>query len=233
MKELEFVITKQAGKELANIRKQAQLRQIDVGKRLGFSSKSGRVYISKLERGEIENPSMWLILKFLIICEKPWTAFFEKLANIYFNKKHWQIIEKVPAVFSDKKTDQAVAKYKHSMDTKFAYKQKIKPLTEFQKQKMATGYARHQAVMNKIEREITLFLGDSGEPYGFNQFYKAFARECYSILRKNKPQKIQNSQKKDSVDSVLSVVIGKWVKKGLKREILEKIKEIPIKYFKI
>ncbi|MBS4015666.1 MAG: hypothetical protein KGZ86_04445, partial [Candidatus Latescibacteria bacterium] len=160
--------------------------------------------------------------------------FFEKLANIYFGKKHWQIVGKVPAVFSNKKTDKAVAKYLHSMDTKFAYKQKIKPLTEFQKQKMATGYARHQAFMNMIEKDITRYLGDSGEPYGLNQFYKAFARQYYSWKRKHQPQMDADKKKEKSSVNIrgldLDKIFERWMNRGLKRESLEKIKEIVEKH---
>lgn len=230
----EMKLNEEIGKLLKEARKQARLDQKEVGNRLGFKGDGGQVYVSRLERGKIENPSMWLILKFLTICEKPWTAFFEKLANTYFSKKYWQIVEKVPAMFSNKKTDKAISKYLHSIDTKFAYKQKIKPLTEFQKQKMATGYARHQAFMNMIEKDITYYLGDSGEPYGFNQFYKAFARQYYSWKRKQQPQMDTDKKKEKSSVKIRGVnldkIIERWMNRGLKREILEKIKEIVEKY---
>lgn len=228
--QIKLLMTKEIGRQLADVRKQSYLTQAEVGKRLGFSAKTAKIYISKLERGVITNPSLWLVLDYLTICEKPWSAFFDKLANIYFMKKHWILIGAVPAVFSYRKTDKAVAHYEYGLDNKFAYKQKIKPLTEFQKQKMATGYARYQAFMHMIEKDITRYLGDSGEPYGLNQFYKAFARQYYSAIRKYQTQMDTDKKKeKSSVDiggKNLDKIFEQWMNRGLKREILEKVKEV-------
>jgi transcriptional regulator with XRE-family HTH domain len=242
-------ITKEMGSLLADIRKKAHLTQKEVGERLGFSSRSGRVYVSRLEKGGINNPSLWLILQYLTVCEKPWSSLFEKLAGIYFNKQHDKIIAQVPTTRFYKKIDRDVAKYEHSIDSKFSIKLGVKPLSQEQKEKMAKDFGRYRANIEPIEREITILLGDSGEPIINNQYYKAFARECYSALQKitalreatsseAKMQARNNETTKEiSADSALSAVkinqiIDKWVEKGLKREILEQIKAIPIKYFK-
>jgi transcriptional regulator with XRE-family HTH domain len=264
MKELEYKITKETGKLLTDIRKKAHLTQEEMGERLGFSGKSGRVYVSRLERGRIENPSLWLILKYLSICEKPWASFFEQLSGIYFNKEHEKVMSQIPTSTEFRKVDRDVAKYTHSIETKFSRKQDIKPIEQKQKEKMSAEFGKYRAVIEDIEREVTLLLGESAEPYLLNQFYKAFARECYSILKKNNmpqtrpapfdkmtsdKQIIQNlnntyldkrygvntDEKKTistDINDKLNLLVEKWVKKGLKREILEKIKEIPMKYFK-
>lgn len=240
-----IIITKELGMLLAEIRKKAKLTQKEVGERLGFSGRSGIVYMSRLEKGKINNPSLWLILQFLFICEKPWASFFEKLSGIYFTKQHNKVMAQVPTSKLFKKVDRDVAKYTHSIDTKFARKQRIKPIEPKQKEKMVIDFGKYRAVIEQIEREITLFLGDSGEPYMLNQYYKAFAREIYSSIRKftTKARKFESTKEntKDiscppkavSCSSWLELdkIIEKWIKKGLKREILEQIKEIPLKYF--
>jgi len=231
-----IVITKELGSLLASARIKARLTQKEVGERLGFSGRSGRVYVSRLEKGGINNPSLWLILKFLTICEKPWSSFFEKLDGIYFNKQHERIIAQVPTTRYHRKIDRDVAKYTHSIKTKFSEKQKIKPLTQQKKDKMSLGFAKHRTNIEPIEREVQKLLGELSAPLWSNQFYKAFARECYSILKKNKPLNTLISQKELSASSALNLklnqIIEKWINKGLKREILEKVKEIPIKYLK-
>lgn len=233
-----IVITKELGNLLASARKKARLTQKEVGERLGFSGRSGRVYVSRLEKGGINNPSLWLILKFLNICEKPWSSFFEKLAGIYFNKQHDKIMRQVPTTKYYKKIDRDVAKYTHSIRTKFSEKQNIKPLTQHQKEKMSLGFAKHRVAIEQIEREVTILLGDTKEPTLYNQFYKDFARECYSALRKfyTPLMDIDKRKEKSSVNirglkEELDKIIEKWVEKELKREILEKVKELPIKYF--
>jgi transcriptional regulator with XRE-family HTH domain len=229
-----IVITKELGSLLASARIKARLTQKEVGERLGFSGRSGRVYVSRLEKGGINNPSLWLILKFLNICEKPWASFFEKLAGIYFTKQHDRIMAQVPTTRYHRKIDRDVAKYTHSIKTKFSEKQKIKPLTQQKKDKMSLGFAKHRANIEPIEREIQKLLGELSAPLWSNQFYKAFARECYTILKKNKPLNTLISQKELSASSVLNIklnqIIEKWAKKGLKREFLNKVKDIVLKY---
>ena len=232
-----FTLTKEIGNLLAKIRKEALLTQKDVAERLGLSEKAGMMYISKLEQGKIKNPSMNTILHYLTVCNKPWVSFFEKLAGIYFMKSHWKIISQVDIPRHYKKVTRDVAKYQHSIETKFSEKQGLKPLKQEKQEKMAIGFLKHRVVIEPIEREITILLGDSGEPIINNQYYKAFARECYSAIRKaNMPQMdTDKNQEKSSVNIRglnLDKIIEKWVEKGLKREILEQVKEIPLKYYK-
>ncbi len=235
---LEIVLTKEIGKLLKGIREKAHLTQEEIGVRLGFSGKSGRVYVSKLERGQIENPSLKLILNYLTICEKPWSVFFEKLAEIYFDKQHQKIMAQVPTTKYYKKIDRDVAKYTQGIKTKFSEKQNIKPLTQEQKEKMAVEFGKYRVVMEQIEREITLLLGDSNEPRLYNQFYKAFARECYRVINKfiTKSRKEENLKKisvislSAAIQDNLRPIVEKWGNRGLKRNILEQIIEIPFKY---
>ncbi len=233
------ILAKEIGALLTSYRKKCHLTQAELAKRLGLSQKSGIVSISRLEKGEFKNLSLDLILGYLNICEKPWSSFFEKLAGIYFTKQHDKIIAQVPTTKFFKKIDRDVAKYTHSIQTKFSKKQMIKPLLQEKKEKMSVGFGKHRANIEPIEREITILLGDSGEPFILNQYYKAFARECYSAIKKitTKARKgestieISSDSASSAVNIKLNQIIEKWVKKGLKRDILEKIKEIPIKYF--
>ncbi|MCX7785337.1 MAG: helix-turn-helix domain-containing protein [candidate division WOR-3 bacterium] len=221
----EITLYREIGKLLKDIRKRARLTQKDVGIRLGFSQKSGRVYVSRLERGLIENPSLWLILEFLNICEKPWPAFFEKLASIYFMKKHDKIMAQIPSTKYYKKIDRDVAKFTHSIETKFSEKQKIKPLTQDKKEQMTVQFAKHRVNIEPIEQEITKLLGETQVPIILNQFYKAFAREYYSLLRKTSVSSVSSV-----TNQRLNQIQDKWIKKGLQPEFLEKVKEIVVRY---
>jgi len=250
------IIIKEMGNLLATIRKKAHLTQKEVGERLGFSGRSGRVYVSRLEKGGINNPSLWLILKFLTICEKPWSAFFEKLSAIYFDKQHNKIIAQVPTSKLFKKVDRDVAKYTHSIQTKFSQKQQIKPLTQEQKEKMSVDFGKHRAIIEPMENEVQKLLGELNAPLYSNQFYKDFVRECYSAIRKftmkarthapfdkrlddkticmqlitAQPDK-RCGAATSAVNSKLNQITEKWVQKGLDRAILDRVKNIPIKYF--
>lgn len=222
-------LSKEIGNLLAGYRKNSHLTQTEIAKRLGLSQKSGPITISRLEKGKFKKLSLDLILSYLTICEKPWHAFFEKLQGIYFAKQHHKIMTQVAPPMHHKKIDRDVAKYMHSIDSKFSKKQTIKPMSQEKKDKMSLRFGKHRAIIEPIEKEVTYLLGDSGEPYILNQYYKAFAREIYSTLRKIAPQKSLPAN--SALNSKLQPIIDKWVKKGLKQEILEKIKEIPVKYF--
>jgi transcriptional regulator with XRE-family HTH domain len=233
---ISWVLAKEIGQLLASYRQTSHLNQTNIADRLGLSPKSGKITISRLETGNFRNLSLDLVLGYLDICEMPWSSFFEKLSAIYFNKQHDKIITQVPTTKFQNKVDRDVAKYTHSIQTKFSQKQNIKPLTQQEKEKMSVGLGKYRAIIEPIEKEITLLLGDSGELPLLNQFYKAFARECYSALRKNTAKTRNGENTKEILtNAVLNIklnqIIEKWVEKGLKREILEQVKEIPIKYF--
>ncbi|MEO0092379.1 MAG: helix-turn-helix transcriptional regulator [candidate division WOR-3 bacterium] len=211
-------LSKEIGELLAGYRKKSHLTQAEIALRLGLSQKSGVITISRLEKGKFKNLSLDLILNYLTICEKPWPAFFEKLASIYFKKKHDKIMAQIPTNKYYKKIDRDVAKFTHSIETKFSEKQKIKPLTQAKKEKMAIRYGKHRINIEPIEQEITKLLGETQVPIILNQFYKAFAREYYSVLQQDLETPIVNQK--------LNRLMEKWVKKGLSSEFLEKVKEI-------
>jgi transcriptional regulator with XRE-family HTH domain len=244
-----FVFDAKMGKKLTQIRKRAELSQKQVAERMGIKSTSGQAFIARLENGFVKNPSMKTILDYLSICGQGWGSYFKDISAIQFNKEHQDIISKIDIPQHYKKVTRDVAKYQYGIETKFANKQNlnptfprkgwVKPLTQQQKEKMSVKFGKHRTVIEQIERDITLLLGDLGEPYGYNQFYKAFARECYSVIRKitAKTQKVENTKEisavsaSSAVNSKLNQIVEKWNIKGLKREILEKVKEIPIRFF--
>jgi hypothetical protein len=101
---------------------------------------------------------------------------------------------------------------------------------------MTTGFLKHRIRIEPIEKEITKLLGETNEPAMYNQFYKDFARECYSILRKFYMPRMSTDKKKEksSVDirglnTELDRIIEKWVEKGLNQAILIKVKDVIIK----
>jgi len=223
--QISMILAKEIGILLRDIRKKARLTQSEVAERLGLSSKSGTVSISHLEKGKFKNLSLDFILGYLTICEKPWSSFFEKLAGIYFNKKHDKIMGQVPTTKYYKKIGRDVAKYTHSIKTKFSEKQNIKPLTKQKKEKMSVGFAQHRVMIEPIEAGVQKLLGELSAPLYSNQFYKAFARECYSALKKyyHKDPLLLTQR--------LAEIMKTWKVQGLTEEILEKVKEITIRAF--
>ncbi len=222
MTKITQLLAKEIGALLTSYRRKSHLSQSELANRIGLSAKSGKISISHLEKGKFKKLSLDLVLNYLTVCEQSWSAFFEKLSGIYFTKQHEKVMAQVPTSKLFKKVNRDVAKYAHSIDTKFSKKQNIKPIRQEQKEKMSAEFGKYRANIEDIEREVTLLLGNSGEPPVYNQFYKAFARQYYSFYRKQNLQKINTNKRKVNIIN-LDKKIADWVNRGLKKEILDKI----------
>ncbi|MCX7784720.1 MAG: helix-turn-helix domain-containing protein [candidate division WOR-3 bacterium] len=77
-----FIFTKEMAELLKKMRLRAHLSQQQVAVRLGLSPKSGKKYISSLERGEIRNPTIGTVLRYLKVCGVSWSEFFSDLSAI-------------------------------------------------------------------------------------------------------------------------------------------------------
>jgi transcriptional regulator with XRE-family HTH domain len=205
------------GNLLKRIRKERGLTQTELGVRLGFSSKSARIYISRLERGNIKNPSLWLILNYLTECEKSWSAFFGDLAGVYFSEKSDEVSKEI----SNFKVKMDAIRYFHRL---YSYPPQ-KPLPTYQKEAMVKKFAQYRADLEVLERKVTILLGDSEEPLIRNQFYKAYLRQCVRAIKKYYPTSEQE------LTSQLNEIMQKWQDKGLNEKYLVEIRNLALRYF--
>jgi hypothetical protein len=111
---------------------------------------------------------------------------------------------------------------------------------------MTLKFLKHRAVIEPIEDEVQKLLGKLNIPLVYNQSYKDFVRECYSAIKKlttlceapsseakmqvRNKESTKNVSASSAINMKLNQLIEKWVKKGLKWEILEKVKEVVYKY---
>jgi len=68
------ILDKEIAKLLKSTREKAGLYQAEVAERIGLSAKSGKGYISHLEKGKVKNPPIGTILLYLRACGASWTA---------------------------------------------------------------------------------------------------------------------------------------------------------------
>ena len=87
--------TEEIAKLLIKVRQKANLSQTEVAKRIGLSLKSGKGYISHLEKGRIKNPPIGTIMLFLRACGASWVEFFKELDKIDFKLRHEKMIAQV------------------------------------------------------------------------------------------------------------------------------------------
>ena len=98
-----FLFTKEMAKILKDIRKKANLSQTEVGIRIGLKPKNAPKYISNLEAGKINNPTLRTILNFIRACGASWVEFFKELDRIDFKLRHEKMISQLPPEASQRK----------------------------------------------------------------------------------------------------------------------------------
>ncbi|MEO0091916.1 MAG: helix-turn-helix transcriptional regulator [candidate division WOR-3 bacterium] len=217
-----FIFTKEIGLGLKKIREKSGLTQKEVAERIGMKSASGRCYIARLEAGLIKNPSLRTILDYLSVCNYAWSKFFGELSAIQFSLNHNKIMQQAEIPKHYQKIDRDVAKYTHSIKTKFFPKQNIKPLAPEKQEEMAIKFLKHRKIIEQIEQDVTILMGNTEEPGIVNQFYKAFARECYRRFKKYGAG--------PEAEAKISERFSVWQARGLKPELLKKVKELVGKY---
>jgi len=83
-----FIFTKEMARILKGIRVKANLSQTEVGVRIGLKPKNAPKYISNLEAGKINNPTLRTILNYIRACGASWVEFFKELDRIDFKMRH-------------------------------------------------------------------------------------------------------------------------------------------------
>jgi transcriptional regulator with XRE-family HTH domain len=96
-----------------------------------------------------------------------------------------------------------------------------KPLPTVKQEKMAIGFTKYRIKIEQIEAEVHKVLCELGVQPPWFALYKDFARECYRTLKQYYGKEILSDK--------LQEIIKRWVKEGLKEDVLLKVKEATIK----
>ena len=100
-----------------------------------------------------------------------------------------------------------------------------KPLPTEKQEKMAIGFTKYRIRIEKIEAEVHKLLCDLGVATPLFLLYKDFSRECYRALKRYYGKEILSDK--------FQAIIRRWVKEGLKEDVLLKVKDATIKVFTI
>jgi len=98
-----------------------------------------------------------------------------------------------------------------------------KPLPTGKQEKMAIGLTEYRIIIERIEAEAHKLLCELSIPAPWFSLYKGFVRECYKALKKyyGRNQGLLNK----SALGGLTDIVRKWVKEGLKEDVLLKLQE--------
>uniref|UniRef100_A0A7C6EC15 XRE family transcriptional regulator n=1 Tax=candidate division WOR-3 bacterium TaxID=2052148 RepID=A0A7C6EC15_UNCW3 len=102
------ILDKEIADLLKKVREESGLSQAAVAERIGLSLKSGKGYISHLEKGWIKNPPIGTILLFLRACGASWVEFFKELDAIDFKMRHEKMIVQVQPAPTKRKIESAL-----------------------------------------------------------------------------------------------------------------------------
>jgi transcriptional regulator with XRE-family HTH domain len=96
-----------------------------------------------------------------------------------------------------------------------------KPLPTEKQEKMAIGFTKYRVKIERIEAAVHKVLCELGIQPPWFALYKDFARECYRALKRYYGKEILSEK--------LQEIIRRWVKEGLKEDVLLKVKGATIK----
>jgi transcriptional regulator with XRE-family HTH domain len=162
-----FIFTKEMAELLKMMRQRARLSQQEVAVRLGLSRKSGKIYVSSLERGEIKNPTIGTILRFLKVCGVSWSSFFAELSAIDFGMGQEKSLAQAKLPEDTVKTAYHVLR----SDTSIKY-------FPYHKYK----YVDIIRVKSTIDNKIFELLNESKIEKDLIPYYMLFADEFFSVL---------------------------------------------------
>ncbi len=201
--------TKEIAKLLLKVRQQANLSQKEVANRIGLSLKSGKAFISHLEKGRIKNPPIGTILLFLRACGGSWVEFFKELDRIDFKLRHEKMIAQLPKPPEKRKVERDATKYEIGIE--FPSKEKEEIDFNRLKKQIKDKIIR---LVNKENITLTSVLSHQGRGENASiAAYQKFALEYFDFLAAlNKPG--------------MKMVTDKYHRTGLRLHLLYKIKKI-------
>jgi len=157
MLENPIIFSKEIGKLLQVARKRANLSQAEIAKQIGFSSKSGKIYISSLERGKRKNTSLRTILRYLRACGESWPEFFKQLDTIDFTMRHEKMISQVIPPPTERKIQRDAMRYEIGVEFPSKEKEEI----DFERLKKRIK-DKVTALLNKEDNTLTSVLSHQG-----------------------------------------------------------------------
>jgi transcriptional regulator with XRE-family HTH domain len=162
-----FIFTKEMAELLKLMRQRAHLSQQEVAVRLGLSQKSGKIYISSLERGEIKNPTIGTILRYLKVCGISWSNFFAELSAINFGMEHEKSLTKTKLPEDTAKIPYNVLRSESTI--------KYFPYHKYK-------YNDVMRVKNTVDDKIFQMLSESKIEKDLIPYYMMFADEFFGTL---------------------------------------------------
>ncbi len=150
---IDFVFNQAMARLLKKCRENSHLSQVEIAQRIGFSPKSGKIYISLLENGKIKKPSLGLILRYLSSCGVAWSEFFKQLDAIDFKQRHAKMISQLPRPPEKRKVELDAIRYEIGIE----FPSKEKEIIDFDRlqnqirNKVLKLLAKHQIGERQID----------------------------------------------------------------------------------
>jgi transcriptional regulator with XRE-family HTH domain len=213
-------LDKETIKRLIALRKSKGLTQEQVAKNSGIS----RWYINKMENGHIKRLKFDMVINYLYACKADLIEFFTDLEKAVKKNEFNNILSqiKMPADYQiRKKVDRDITLYHTKIQGKIG---KAKPLSKESQHKAVIRFGNYRIKIELIQSLAYQVIAKHAPDTTLNPFYRAFVNEIYKQLKKKFLARL-------CLDKGFDQIIQKWVKKGLRQEILVEIKDVVLNYF--
>ncbi|MEO0092072.1 MAG: helix-turn-helix transcriptional regulator [candidate division WOR-3 bacterium] len=154
--------------------------------------------------------------------KRPYLAFVKELIDNYDTPQSKIIFEKY---YRSQKLNWRIVSEIRSIIYKIVrYEQrrlaKPKPLPQEKIKKMAKEFLKYRTEIEPIEDRVQKKVSELSVPTVYNQAYKDFARECFSVLKKFYPKDPKQ------LTEQLERITKTWEQKGLNVEVMDIVKQI-------
>lgn len=216
-------------KRLIALRKSNHLTQEQLAENSGIS----RRYINKLENGHIKKLRFNIVLSYLDACQIDLARFFSDLQKYVNDYEYDWIISQINLPKDNRirnKVLRGIGMYYASIK---AIKTKTQPLSKQAIEKAVIKFGNYRSKIEYIQSVGYEIIAQSGISTIQNPFYRAYINQLCKTIKQNLLNKNTSLSWLEPRHPSYQKVINHWIKKGANSDLLSKIRDAILAYFKL
>ena len=164
---------------LRDIRREAKLTQDELAERMGYSGKGRRRLVERLESGQIAEPTLKMVARYLQGCAARWSSIADLLESVPKVKLD---ISRVKSRKFPEELKQRTEEQTQAVAQGLAYMRTEKPIAPEQRKQGVKRYSEYRLIANVIEQAVTDVLRQTELSFVHYGAYQAVGRYCLSTL---------------------------------------------------
>jgi len=208
---------------LRSFRLGAKLSQDELALRMGYSGKGRRRLVERLENGQIAEPTVKMVARYLQGCGVKWRSITDLLESVRPVKLDISKVKsrKFSAAVKQKTEEQAQA-----VGQALVYMRTEKPIAPEQRKQGTKRYSEYRLIANVIEEAVTEVLRSTELSMVHYGAYQAVGRYCLSTLwrlSKGLPGESLRRQLAKLVKPELEAMRKEWQSWGLDMKVVLRV----------